>query len=169
VGGVKNLSGGRMHGPFLAAAFCLLAARTAFADGVHIPPAVYQEVVVRGSGQPGSQAVANAGWITTRSVTDTLAVAGLATILDQGEAEAIVLAKELSAAELLIDERQGRRIAQALGLTVKGTLGILLRAKQRGLIPAVRDELDNLIRHGAWISGRVYKAVLQAAGEAQTP
>lgn len=134
-----------------------------------IPPAVYHEVVVRGSGQPGSQEVAQAGWISTRSVTDTLAVAGLAAILDQGEAEAIVLAKELSAAELLIDERLGRRMAQTLGLMIKGTLGILVRAKHRGLIPNVRDELDNLIQHGMWISQRVYNTALQAAGEAQTP
>lgn len=134
-----------------------------------IPQAVYREVVVRGNGQPGSQEVAQAGWICIGNVTDALAVAVLATVLNQGEAEAIVLAKELSAAELLIDERQGRRIAQVLGLRVKGTLGILLRAKQCGLIPALRDELDNLIRQGAWISQRVYDTVLQAAGEAQTP
>jgi len=134
-----------------------------------IPPAVHHEVVVRGGGQPGSDEVAQAGWITTRSVTDTLAVAGLATMLDQGEAEAIVLAKELSAAELFVDERLGRRIAQTLGLPIKGTLGIVVRAKHRGLVPSVRGELDNLIRHGMWISARVYNATLQAAGEAQTP
>jgi hypothetical protein len=134
-----------------------------------IPSAVYREVVVRGSGQPGSDEVAQAGWITTRSVTDTLAVAGLATMLDQGEAEAIVLAKELSAAELLIDERLGRRMAQSLGLPIKGTLGILVRAKHRGLVPNVKDDLDSLLQHGMWISARVYNATLQAAGEAQTP
>src|SRR5690606_29207021 len=64
--------------------------------------------------------------------------------LGAGEAEAISLAKELSADVLLIDERLGTKLAQAEGLFATGTLGVLMTAAKRGLIslPAARDSLS---------------------------
>lgn len=64
--------------------------------------------------------------------------------LDEGEAEAIVLAEETRASALLIDEAAGRKTAQRLGLRIIGLLGVLRRAKKRGFIPAVRPDLDAL-------------------------
>ena len=73
---------------------------------------------------------------------------------------------EAAGALLLIDERIGRAVAARFGVKYIGLLGVILEAKQRHLIPAVKPLLDDLIqRAGVWISGPLYARVLQAAGE----
>ena len=73
-----------------------------------IPEAVYEEVVVRGQGRPGSLEVSVATWIETRAVTDTFSVSLLREELGVGESEAIVLAQELGARYLLLDDEAAR-------------------------------------------------------------
>ena len=81
-------------------------------------------------------------------------------------AEAIVLALELSAERLLIDEATGRSIAEAAGLKVTGILGVLLIAKQRGLIPFVQPVIDSLIAQAGFrVGSALYEAILVAAQE----
>jgi len=65
--------------------------------------------------------------------------------LDPGESEAIVLALEIQADLILMDEDLGRKIALHYHLQPLGILGILLKAKQAGLIVAVKPLMDNLI------------------------
>ena len=67
-------------------------------------------------------------------------------VLDQGEAEAITLAIDLKADRILLDERDGRKIAKSLGLKVTGVLGILLRAKQEGDLSSFPDAINALIK-----------------------
>jgi predicted nucleic acid-binding protein len=91
-------------------------------------------------------------------------------LLDAGEAEALALAVEVSASILLIDERAGRAEGTRLGLAVVGTLGALLRAKQRGLVPAVGPLMDRLVNAiNFFIAPPLRAAVLRLAGEAPTP
>lgn len=86
--------------------------------------------------------------------------------LDAGEAEVITLARQLSPSTAVIDERRGRRIAQQVyGLTVKGTAGILVEAKRRGLIADVRPSLLALRAAGYFIAESVIFAACLAAGE----
>jgi predicted nucleic acid-binding protein len=68
----------------------------------------------------------------------------LGSLLDAGESEAIALAEEVGAGELLIDEAGGRSEAARRGLKVVGVLGILLRAKVAGMIPAVGPLIERL-------------------------
>jgi uncharacterized protein len=83
-----------------------------------------------------------------------------------GEAEAIVLASELSADRLLIDDAAGRAIALRNGLQITGVLGILLIAKKQGLVDSVRSSLDDLINQaGFWVSDKLYRWVLSQAKE----
>ena len=94
------------------------------------------------------------------------AVQALRADLDAGESEAIVLAQELKASLLLIDERLGRQLATQLGLDVTGLLGILAEAKRRGIIPACAPLLDDMIgRAGFWVGERLRSDYLKALGE----
>ncbi|CCI21527.1 conserved hypothetical protein [Microcystis aeruginosa PCC 9808] len=93
-------------------------------------------------------------------------IEALADELDKGEAEAIALALELGADQVLIDERRGRRIAARLNLRYTGILGILVEAKNRGLISEVKPLLDALINQaGFWVAAPLYSSVLQIVDE----
>jgi predicted nucleic acid-binding protein len=76
-----------------------------------------------------------------------------------------VLAREINADLVIIDEEVGRSFARHFNLTLTGTLGILLRAKQNGLIPEIKPLLENLLASGVWISKWVFDDVLLLAGE----
>jgi predicted nucleic acid-binding protein len=138
---------------------------TAFYGRIVIPQAVYDEVVVRGQSRDGSREVKETSWIEVRVPQDELAVRALATEIGRGEAAAIILAQELQAALLLIDEIRGRRVAQQLGLRVRGTIGILARAKREGRILNLRQVLDLLRARGTWIDQRLYEEVLRLVSE----
>ncbi|MEB2837172.1 MAG: DUF3368 domain-containing protein [Desulfurococcales archaeon] len=85
--------------------------------------------------------------------------------MDSGEAEAIVLALELNADLLLVDDRDARNLAKKLGLQVMGTLGVLALAKYRGLIRGVKPIIDRLVKSGFWISREVLEEFLRELGE----
>ncbi|MGB3138124.1 MAG: DUF3368 domain-containing protein [Nodosilinea sp.] len=101
---------------------------------VYVPKSVYEEVVTQGQQRSGSTAVRNADWLTVQqpALTSPIPVALMG--LDLGEQDVILLGQELEADWLMIDERLGRKIAQAMGFQVKGTLGLLLVACQAGLL-----------------------------------
>ncbi len=132
---------------------------------VMIPPAVAQELLNAGDTNPATLAIQTLDWIQTQAVTNLTLLQTVQSNLDIGEAEAIVLALELGAVRLLIDERRGREVAVQLGLKVIGLLGILLTAKQRGLISEVRPALDGLIANGFWVDQALYAEVLRLASE----
>ncbi len=133
---------------------------------IHISQAVYNKAVVAGRKDGGAKReISTATWIHTIEVKDRLAVEVLLDELDLGEAETIVLSRELGADWVLMDEKKGRRKLAQLGIPKIGTLGILLKAKQVGLLPIVRPELEKLHRQGFSISQFVIDAVLQQAGE----
>ena len=85
--------------------------------------------------------------------------------LHRGEAEAIALAVERRADRLLIDERQGRLTAEALGVPVVGSVGVLIAAKVRGDIAAIAPLLLALRSSGLWVSDALVSAVLASVGE----
>jgi predicted nucleic acid-binding protein len=135
---------------------------------VIIPDAVYQELLANGSDHPVTQTVQVADWLEVRSVTDQQQVEALEREhnLDPGEANAIVLALELEATQLLIDERLGRLKAKRQGLRIAGILGILLAAKRQSLITEVYPVMDALIQQANFrISPQLYSEVRQLAGE----
>jgi predicted nucleic acid-binding protein len=131
---------------------------------VLIPPAVQAELIAN---LQDAQVVANAqSWLTVLSPNDRERVLALSIALDIGEAEAIALAIERGADLLPVDERRGRRIAAAAGLTVMGLLGVVAKAKQAGLITAAKPVIDELIEVARfWIAPGLYKEVLARLGE----
>ena len=111
---------------------------------IHIPEAVWREVVIEGRGYPGAAMVQQADWIKRMQVSDLSLVGQLKQNLGSGESEAIVLATEISADLVILDERLARQSALNLALRVIGVLGLLLEAKLRGLLPAVKPILQDL-------------------------
>jgi uncharacterized protein len=131
-----------------------------------IPQAVYDELTGLLYSVPGGAEVQTHDWINVRPVLEQSKVSIFRQDVDFGEAEAIVLALELSADRLLIDDAAGRAIALRECLQITGVLGILLIAKKRGLIDSVRSPLDDLINQaGFWVSDKLYRWVLSQANE----
>jgi predicted nucleic acid-binding protein len=124
---------------------------------VYIPPAVRREVF--GAADPLPE------WIEERQLIQPLASQIVASRLGPGESEAIALALELRATELVLDDLAARRLAQSLHIAVIGSAGLLLRAKTKGLIPEVRPLMEAMQRAEFHISARVYAGILAAAGE----
>jgi len=104
-------------------------------------------------------------WVLVRTLAQPIASNILRASLGPGESEALGLALELKAALVVVDERPARRLAVGLGLPVVGTAGILWRAKQAGLLPAVRPLLDELLHLGFRLSPALRYQVLMDAGE----
>ena len=133
---------------------------------VLMPEAVREEVAAAGPGAPGASAVREAAWIGALAVRDRRLVDALTGEVDRGEAEAVALAVEAGADLLLMDERRGRAVAARLGQRVVGVCGVLVEAKGRGLLPAVRPVLDALaVDAGFRVGSRLRARVLDAAGE----
>jgi predicted nucleic acid-binding protein len=134
-----------------------------------IPTAVYNEMVKVDQLVPGAVEVQTLPWIQTQAVADyqqIIVIQSSKENIDVGEAEAIVLAVELKADLLLMDERRGRAVATSYGLNVTGLLGVLLQAKRNSLIPAVKPVMDQLIEQVDFrVSSQLYAAILQSADE----
>jgi len=131
---------------------------------IWIPEAVFREVAVTGLGRPGATALTDVAWaarIRPAPEPDPLLVAEL----DPGEAAVISLARACAPCIAVIDEKRGRRIAhQVYGLPVKGTAGVLVEAKRRGLLDDLRSTLIDLKHAGYYLSDAVIEGACKAAG-----
>lgn len=128
-----------------------------------IPPTVASEFTTANSLLRQS-ALAQAPWIKSTPLKQPNQVAVFSQ-LDQGEAEVLALALETQAALVIIDELKARQMAQRLKLPLTGTLGILLLAKEKQLIPAIRPEIIRLENAGLRLGATLITAVLERAGE----
>lgn len=136
---------------------------------VLIPESVHREINAGGLGAPGIAELSAASWIAVRSLSDRAFASSLRSELDEGEAEAIALALECGADLLLIDEHRGRAIAGRCGVRVTGVLGVLVEAKHRSILAAVKPALDALVSDAGFrVSDALYDRVLDAVGE-RTP
>jgi len=132
-------------------------------DEIYIPTAVYNEIYKKN--KPHYKELQYFTVNRVKPIQNQLAVQLLRKYLDIGESEAIVLAIENNISDILIDEYKGRKIATAQGLSPIGTIGVLLRAKDQGLVKEVKPELDKLIANHQRISQPLYDQALGLAGE----
>ena len=135
---------------------------------IYVTRTVWDEVT-RDPSKPGTEAL-------LRALVD-----GLLTVVDEGDGDAIpgldagestlLTAAAAAGADVVLDERTARALLAGNELyrtaipLATGVLGILLRAKQEGRIASVRDLMDDLLHEGFRISNRVYREVLEQAGE----
>jgi predicted nucleic acid-binding protein len=130
-----------------------------------IPPAVHEEIVIRGRGRAGASDVATAQWITPSALPDRALAQLPVRGLGQGEAEVIALAITSGRSRVLLDDRDGHRLARERGLRVVRSGGALILAKQQRMIPLVRPVLDELRDAGLYLSDGAYREVLASVGE----
>ena len=123
---------------------------------VLIPPAVAKEA----AGSLGAHP-----WIRVQPLAGPPLRETTSASLGRGEREALNLAVDVKAKVLILDDEPARRIARQLGLPVMGTAGVLILAKERKLIPAVRPLLDALLAERFFLSQEVYDLVLFRAEE----
>ena len=134
--------------------------------GLLIAEAVWAELNVGGRAWPGRDEVAAADWIGRRAAANRPLVLALRERLDPGEAETIALAVDCQPPFVLMDEKEGRRAAQRLGLKTVGVVGVLLEAKARGLIAEVGPLLERLRQDaGFFLSDRVIHEARAFCGE----
>lgn len=117
-------------------------------ESILIPPSVYDEVVTSGAGRPGAAEVATADWIATCEPKDHLAVESLKITLGAGESEAIVIAREQNADFIILDDWRARQTALRLSLPVIGTVAVLAKAEEKGLISDLNSALQELRQVG---------------------
>jgi len=104
-------------------------------------------------------------WLTVQTVENSAFVAALKTQMDEGEAEAIALAVELDNVILILDDKKARRVAQQIGLKVIGTVGMLLRAKNQGVITEIKPLLTELVQVDFRITNAIIQEALRLSGE----
>lgn len=138
---------------------------------VYIPTAVLRELRIE-EDMPGSQAIktaVGAGWIRVAEAQDAPLVTVLKRELDIGEAEAIALSVQMKAGLVLLDEREGRAIARALGLKVTGVLGIALKAYRQGQLPSLQQVMEELReKAGFRIAPELFAELMREAGRGRT-
>jgi len=131
-----------------------------------IPEAVMRELLELEKRSIDLSFIKNSAWIKVLPVQDEKGIQALLKEVDLGEAEAILLAKQLKADWLLMDETKGRRIAETEGLHIIGLLGTLLLAKKQGLLKEIKSILDEIISKAKLrVSKELYERVMTLAGE----
>jgi predicted nucleic acid-binding protein len=130
---------------------------------INIPYAVFQEVEA-GRNKDYYTNLSNLNWINILEIQDKQAVKYFLD-LDSGEAEAIVLATEIKADLIILDEKLGRFHAKHADLKVTGTIGVLIKAKKEGLINELKPLLFELTKKEVWISDKLIYEILKQIGE----
>jgi len=130
---------------------------------IFIPAAVYKEIEA-GKTKKYYQDLSQLEWINIVEIQDKQAIKFFLD-LDAGEAEAIVLATEIKADLIILDEKLGRFHAKHAGLKVTGTIGGLVKAKSKGLIKNLKPLLNELTDKDVWISEKFKHEILKKVDE----
>lgn len=136
-------------------------------DKVRIPRAVAQEL---SEGRQKGYDVPDPQHYEWMEIVDWHRIPSEWLSLDLGAGELAVLSLALEHEEctVLLDDKYARSIAQAAGLTVWGTLRVLIEAKEQGLVERVGTHVDLLESTGMWVSDAIRRRVLALAGETET-
>jgi predicted nucleic acid-binding protein len=104
-------------------------------------------------------------WIRIERVNDKQKFKLLNLELDEGESSGIALALENESSLLIIDEKKGRGIAKKLGIKITGILGVMIRAKETGVVEKIKPLIDKLEKVDFRMSARLKSQILERVGE----
>lgn len=132
-------------------------------DEILLPEPVAAEILAGPTDDPARLAVA-AGW--GRRIAPGRSPAGLVEWgLGAGETAVLAVALEHGPCTALLDDAAARAAARTFGIPTLGTLGLLVRAKLRGLIPSARHAIQDLRAAGLRLDESTIAAALQRIGE----
>jgi predicted nucleic acid-binding protein len=134
------------------------------AQTIVVPEAVAREILARGPRDLTVASLASSTWL--KQVEDPAVPPGILA-WDLGDGESSVLAWALAHPGMpaIIDDLEGHRCAESLGITLRGTVGLVLRTRRAGVIDSARDALERLRRGGMYLSDRLCAEVLKEVGE----
>jgi uncharacterized protein len=134
---------------------------------VSISTQVFEEVAIAGVGRPAASAVSEAKWIEVVPIDHAQmdALSRMNPTLGAGEVSAVILAKQLRADLVLMDEWKGRKLAVEEGLQVVGCIGILEQLHVKGILPDLKLTYSKLLEEGFRIDSRVLQNSLKKFGD----
>ena len=131
---------------------------------ISIPTAVKEEVTRKNDSVKAE--LESCDWIHVEPITDSTSKSMYKAKLHDGEVEVMILAQEHEGDHLvIIDDGPARRTAEYLGLTLTGTIGVLIKAKGKGLIGAVMPVISIMEKQGIYFSDDLKARVKRVAGE----
>jgi predicted nucleic acid-binding protein len=104
-------------------------------------------------------------WVEIVSVVDKTKQQLLELQIDKGESSAIALALEIPNSVIILDDNKARKIANQLGLNYTGTIGVIVKAKLKGLIPSIKPIIEKIKQTDFRISAEIETQALQQANE----
>ena len=132
---------------------------------ITIPKAVYEEISAKPDSTCKKKVDESLEWIHIENIKNEMAKLMFKSQLHDGEVEVMILAKEKEADLVIIDDNNARKYARYLELTLSGTLGVLIKAKQKGYISEIRPLLEGLCRSGIYLSKTLIDQCLSQVGE----
>ncbi|MCL4692516.1 MAG: DUF3368 domain-containing protein [Candidatus Hydrogenedentes bacterium] len=135
-----------------------------FAKTVLVPSPVAAEIDGKGPEDKAARAIRETPWIEVVPAS-VIPLPVLEWGLGPGESSVLAFALEHSGVEAIIDDLSARKCAATLGISVRGTLGIVLAAKHRQIIPSARVVMEDLIAAGLYLSNSVLNAALAKVDE----
>ncbi|MCM1135451.1 MAG: DUF3368 domain-containing protein [Clostridium sp.] len=131
-----------------------------------IPEAVYRELSVKEESICKKTVDRAIDWVLVDKIKNQMAKAMYKTQMHDGEVEVMILAKEIAADVVIIDDANAKKHAKYLGLPVTGTLGVLIKAKQNGYIDELKPILQQMVENGIYILRSLVDLCLRQAEEA---
>ena len=130
---------------------------------VIVPQAVFREIAPGATGDVAMEVVL--GWAATR-VQDDIIVPPSISAWDLGAGESQVLSHCLAGGHrAVLDDGEARAAAKAHSVPLVGSLGVILRARKAGLIPAARPLVEQLIESGSYLAADLVRLALHKVGE----
>lgn len=131
-----------------------------------IPKAVYDEISVKEDSVCKKNVDESLDWIHVQEIQNQMAKTMFKSQLHDGEVEVMILAMEQQADVVVIDDQNAKKYAKYLELPVTGTLGVLMKAKQKGYLSELKPVLDVMVQNGIYIKPSLVELCLKQVGEA---